>query len=150
MAAKSKGEFDAPCRFGGVVFGDAVARVGVIINRDAMKFTQADKYLAGARLTISLESFGVQHDDGGPKPAGKKASASFQATVDIKGFNVKKKTFAFGLSFNTEAWSEKDKNSLVRFAKSHGHFTIIDCERLKEQTAIAFPPEDDGAEEASE
>ena len=138
--AKAKGLFSAPCMFGGVAFGDTTARVGVVIFRDTMKLTEADKYFSGSRLTIQLESTGAIHGDGTPS---KNVTAEHSGTVDIKSFAANRKRFSFGLTFNLDGMGETEKNSLRKFAKTGGKFIILESERLKEQKAMDFPPDED-------
>lgn len=126
---------NVPVEFGGVSFGDHVARIGVRVIRQRLNIDAADGALCGRRLNGKImvcppDEDGTQtHFDGDPEH-------EVDGVFDVAGFRVSPKHISCGLAFNL---SDIDDSELSKFAKKTGRLVVYSVEQLATKAKDAKP-----------
>lgn len=111
--------YDLPVAFGGVSIGDATARIGVTIDRQELKLSEADKHLCEKRLTGRIITRPGNPEQG--SLPGVDLETSLRGTFDVKGLRVSADEIAIGLTFQLR---NIDVSALAHFAKRGGRLLI--------------------------
>jgi hypothetical protein len=131
---------DLPVGFGNVSIGDETARIGIRVERKFLSLKKADENLCGRRLwgKIVARSSGQAEQDSIPGMDGQ--DSEVQATFDVKGFGVSKKSVSFGLTFALES---VDVQTLSLFAKRSGKLVVTGVEDMPVKAQAAPVPHED-------
>lgn len=115
--------------YSGVSNSGLTVRLGVKTGRGNLSLAQADKALAGKRLTVKLLARSAGQSDQESLP-GAEADLEVTGIADVKGFGVTARNFTFGLSFVV---GQIDLTILDQFPKRAGTVTIVNVEEMPDE-----------------
>lgn len=117
-----------PVHFSSVALQLEQSKIGIQIDRSNLSIETADELLSGRRLTGTVEVVrdGEKEDQ---QSLIQGTLSAVTASFDVKGFNVKPKTFTAGLVF---AKDDMDPNNLDGFLKRNGRVTITENNDIPE------------------
>ena len=131
----AKEALDVSVAFGTLSVGEDTARLGVHIPRGKMNIKQAEHYLCGSRLQLSMKiDPAADNDTPGQTTFDGIDGEALELVVDCKRYGAGTKAFTAGLTFQL---SEIDIRELAKFA---GHPGRIVASRIGEAGE-----DDDGA-----
>jgi len=121
-----------PVEFGGVSFGDHVARVGIKIAREHIDLDVADGLFCGHRLTGTL-LLGSRDDQAGQSKLFEDQDIEVNGVFDVKRLGVNAKQINASLAFSSD---DIDVATLAKsFPKGSGKLNVVKVE--------AIPDDDD-------
>lgn len=131
---------DLPVAFGNVSFGDGTGRIGIKVDRAALKdLGDADDALAGTRITGRIV-LGRADDAKGQQRMQYDEETAIEASFDCKGFTVNAKRIGFGLTVNLQEIKDRIE-AFAGFSKHDGRFQVASV------SAIGGDPDDEEEEE---
>lgn len=119
--------------FGSVNIGDATARLGAKIPREALPLSEADRIFCGRRIW-GFVALGVDDNpDQQRLPGMEDARIEIEGAFETKQLGVRPNEYGVGLNF---AKAEIDISELAKFAKKSGTITVVSVKDIEhEETA---------------
>lgn len=136
-ASSSREELDVAVQFTGFSSGDETARLGMAIDRGNITMKQAEHFLCGARLELTLRADPNADKDGAGQTRMFNDTIEVETTADVKSYRASPKRLSAGITF---ALSAVDIEKVLHLAKRPGRIVAV-------RVGDADTPEEAGGDE---